>query len=631
MKLHKRSSLIIFIAAFFLLLIIAFVSLYLNWKNNYQNKIYPGASLGKISLEKLTFNEAEETIKTQSKKIQEVGFKIKNADKIINISTDVFSFDADLSSPVLTFNYLETAQAAYGGQSDRTFFKYLLHVFKIAPSAKIRMIYNLDENKLKDLLNTNLSELNIESANAYFTVDKNNEIKIMPEKLGKEINYSQAIKDIKNNLDNLDDTIVNIKTQTKYPEIGVADLADLSAEVKNVVGAEDLVLAFQEIENAASSSKEFTWTIKPETLVTWLSVSRLDGKPRLSLTNEKIKQYLESTVSQKILIEPILPRFEINNNKVTSWQGGVKGRELDIEKSAEQINQKFLQNERKIFLITKASGEVNLSPTNDLNISEIIGTGVSNFTGSPANRVKNIKVGAAALHGLLIKPGEEFSLVKNLGDVSKETGYFPELVIKGNKTVPEYGGGLCQIGTTVFRAALASGLPITSRQSHSYRVSYYEPAGTDATIYIPNPDVKFNNDTNNYILIQVRIEKTLIYFDFWGTKDGRVSSTTAPVIYNIVKPESTKLIETSSLAPGVKKCTEKAHNGADAYFDYTVTYSTNSTSTPIKERFKSHYVPWQEVCLIGVSTASTTPITGSSSSTLNIISTSTRATSSTAN
>ena len=193
-------------------------------------------------------------------------------------------------------------------------------------------------------------------------------------------------------------------------------------------------------------------------------------------------------------------------------------------------------------------------------------------------------------------------------EVNEKTGYFQELVIKGNKTIPEYGGGLCQIGTTLFRAALASGLPITSRQNHSYRVVYYEPAGTDAAVYIPNPDVRFINNTNNYILIQVRIQKNLIYFDFWGTKDGRIASTTTPVVYNIVKPTPTKTIETTDLAPGVKKCTEHAHNGADAYFDYTVTYADNSTNTPIQKRFKSHYIPWQEVCLIGAatSTASTT-------------------------
>ena len=70
--------------------------------------------------------------------------------------------------------------------------------------------------------------------------------------------------------------------------------------------------------------------------------------------------------------------------------------------------------------------------------------------------------------------------------------------------MPEYGGGLCQIGTTVFRAAVNSGLPITERRPHAYRVVYYEPAGFDATIYDPRPDLRFINDTENYILIQTK-------------------------------------------------------------------------------------------------------------------------------
>ncbi len=603
MKVHKNLALIIILSALFVLLIIL-GALYLNWQNNYNNKVYPGVKIGKINLEKLTFSQAEELIKAQTEKIQEDGFKIKNGEKIINISTEIFSFDSDLSAPTLSFNYLETAQAAYGEKTDRTFIKYLLSILKLSGSTNIKMGYDLDENKLKDLLNSSLGELNIESSNAYFVFDKNSQIKIIPENLGKEINYDQAITDLKNNLDNLSDSIINIKTKTKYPEIAAKDLSGLAAEAKTKIGTENLILTFQEDTNNATSSENLSWTIKPDKLITWLSVSKLNGNYTLSLENEKIKQYLTLNVIDKVNREAVLPRFEIKNNKVSSWQEGGRGRHLDLDENAQQINEKFIKNERTIFLTTKETGEIDSSLTNELNINEVIGTGYSDFSGSPSNRIKNIQVGAAAAQGLLIKPGEEFSLVKVLGDVSKETGYFPELVIKGDKTVPEYGGGLCQIGTTLFRAALASGLPITSRQNHSYRVSYYEPAGTDAAVYIPNPDVRFINDTGNYILIQVRIVKTKIYFDFWGTKDGRIATTTTPVIYNITKPAPTKLVETSDLALGVKKCTEHAHNGADAYFDYKVTYSNIATTTPpLERRFKSHYVPWQEVCLIGTGTA----------------------------
>jgi vancomycin resistance protein YoaR len=132
----------------------------------------------------------------------------------------------------------------------------------------------------------------------------------------------------------------------------------------------------------------------------------------------------------------------------------------------------------------------------------------------------------------LIKPEEEFSFNKIIGKVSPKKGYLPELVIKNNRTVAEYGGGLCQISTTCFRAALYSGLPITERRPHAYAVKYYNPQGTDATIYPPHPDLRFINDTPNYILIQTKIEGNILTFDFYGTDDGREVKIIGPYSYD---------------------------------------------------------------------------------------------------
>jgi vancomycin resistance protein YoaR len=177
-------------------------------------------------------------------------------------------------------------------------------------------------------------------------------------------------------------------------------------------------------------------------------------------------------------------------------------------------------------------------------------------------------------------------------------------VIKGNKTVPELGGGACQFGTTMFRTALNTGLPITNRQNHSYSVSYYFPVGTDATIYDPAPDFKFINDTKHYILIQTKIEENIMTFEMWGTKDGRVAEQTTPVLSNYVSPPATKIVETTDLAPGVTKCTEKAHTGVTASFDYKVTYEEGEVK---EQNFTSKYKPWQEVCLKGVEKLSEEP------------------------
>jgi vancomycin resistance protein YoaR len=147
--------------------------------------------------------------------------------------------------------------------------------------------------------------------------------------------------------------------------------------------------------------------------------------------------------------------------------------------------------------------------------------------------------------------------------------------------------------------ALNTGLPITERQNHSYRVSYYEPAGTDATIYDPNPDLKFVNDTGRYILFLTKIEGDNLIFEFWGTKDGRQVEQfpDPPKIYDIKIPAAAKIIETTDLPVGQKKCTERAHKGATTEFTYRVTYPSGEIKTKL---FKSVYVPWQEVCLVGV-------------------------------
>jgi vancomycin resistance protein YoaR len=174
--------------------------------------------------------------------------------------------------------------------------------------------------------------------------------------------------------------------------------------------------------------------------------------------------------------------------------------------------------------------EVTSTDLDKYGIKELLGEGTSNFRGSPKNRIHNIGVGAKKFNGVLIKPGEEFSFIKTLGPVDESTGYLPELVIKVDKTIPEYGGGMCQVSTTCFRAALNAGLKITARTNHAYPVQYYNPQGLDATVYIPKPDLMFVNDTSAYILIQTRIEGTQLFFDFFGTSDGRQTKIIGPFV-----------------------------------------------------------------------------------------------------
>lgn len=581
-------------AAIFCVLIYAFLLAWLYFESIYENRIYPGIKINSLGLSGKTAEEAREEI---SKKINEIYFEgiyFEYKDKKVKLDPIVSSSEGEWSYQVIDFDIDNTVSSALNFGRKNNFAIDLKNKIKTYfQPTNIYAIHEINQDYFKNFLSENFNEFELPAQNARLiaTTTETGEIKfkVEKEKMGIVIDYEGAFKKLEKELALLNSASINLTTISNYPEIKKENCLNVEQKAKNILALSPYYLKGEEKE----------WKIEQEIILEWLTLEKKEeNEISVEFDKEKIEEYLTENIAAKIDIKPIDARFEIKNDRVTEFQASRDGYQVNIASSAKKIIDDFIfqkaTSTELIFTITKSSLKTN--ETNDLGIKEIIGMGHSNFAGSPANRRHNIKIGANSLWGIIIKPDEEFSLVKNLGPINASTGYLPELVIKDNKTIPEYGGGLCQIATTLFRAAIQSGLPITERRNHSYRVSYYEPAGMDASVYIPNPDVKFINDTGNNILIQYRIIGNDLYFDFWGTKDGRLVEVSDPVIYNLVKPGPTKFIETEDLKPGEKKCTERAHTGADAYFDYKITYPDGT----IKERrFTSHYVPWREVCLIG--------------------------------
>lgn len=338
---------------------------------------------------------------------------------------------------------------------------------------------------------------------------------------------------------------------------------------------------------------------------------------------DTIKAYL-SVTAKAVNQDPVDANVGIQDGKVTAFSPSQEGRVLDQEDGVQQIAAML---ERMIaaatidptplvtpsvmptptqqvfsvtLKITTQKPNIASSEIDRLGLKEIIGKGTTDFSGSPDNRIHNIKNGVKFLNGALIKPGDTLSVVSLLGDVSDKSGYLPELVIKENKTTPEFGGGLCQVSTTLFRAALNAGLPITERQNHSYRVVYYERGtgpGLDATVYDPKPDLKFQNDTPGWILIQGRVIGNSVTFELYGTSDGRRSTISDVEIWNVTEPPPPQYVDTPDLPAGQTKRVETAHNGADTKRTYTV--FDKSGKQIRRQVFTSHYKAWQARYLRG--------------------------------
>ncbi len=602
----EKSKKLIFLSSNILLFLLIFLLAgFLFLEKKYENKIYPNVYVARVNIAGLTVDQAVSLISQKVDDFEQQGVKINLNSHSFVWHNFVYSSELDSVSQTLIFDIEKSIEEAYLMGREGNFKDILTKIKLLFSPEYLNLSFIINQDDITKVLEENFIKVENFSKDADLLAKEDSYLKtisfeIVSEEFGQEIGIDKFLSDLNDRIKLLQNQEINLILDSREPII----------KKENSLGME---LVAEELLNLAPFNLNYSndnkiFEVTKSDFAKWLSLKPeyLNDKfigVKIGLREESFYQFLDEKVKIEIEREPVSPNFEFSNDKVTVFNPGEDGLKINYENTLnileEALNNRNMSN---LQLIVEVDPVEKVENFNDMGIKEIIGTGHSNFAGSSVNRRHNIKVGANKLHGLIIKPGEEFSLVEALGETDKAAGYLPELVIKGNKTIAEYGGGLCQVATTLFRTALATGLPITERRNHSYRVSYYEPAGTDATIYTPRPDLKFLNDSENNILIQARFEGTNdMYFDFWGTPDGRVATTTYPVIYNIVRPGPTQIIETTDLAPGQRKCTESAHSGAEAYFDYTVVYNSGlENENKVENRFYSKYVPWREVCLVGV-------------------------------
>ncbi len=334
----------------------------------------------------------------------------------------------------------------------------------------------------------------------------------------------------------------------------------------------------------------------------------IELSPAYKFSQDKLDEKLDPVI-KIINKKPVEAIFNFENERVKAFRASEDGQEVNKD----ELNQQILAKARLILNYTnqkiviipipvkKIPPTLTTEKVNKMGIKELIGSGTSLFQHSIETRIYNVNLAASRINGVLVSPGDTFSFAKSVGDVSSLTGYKQAYIIENGKTVLGDGGGVCQVSTTLFRAALNSGLPIVERNAHAYRVGYYEqdsPPGIDATVYVPSVDLKFKNDTGNYILIQSIIdpEELRLTFMIYGTKDGRISELSTPVVTNQTPAPPDKFEDDPNLPKGQIKQIDFAASGANVYFTRTV---TKDGKVIIADKFSSNYRPWQAVYLRG--------------------------------
>lgn len=484
-----------------------------------------------------------------------------------------------------------------GGGIGQSLFEQLLSIFV---KNRHQLIYNINEESLDKKVADIATELDVPEKDLELLYRDGKFILSREKQEGKRIDQNAIKLNVKKNISILQSDHISFINQIYKPQINPEKANKKLILANKILEAGELGLI--------SDSQSFS--ADNDTIASFIKSRPRDDDLEIYFNKERLKVYV-ANLAKNIDVAPQNAQLTITNGKATVFQTARIGKTLDqtattvdIENAltARMSDHETGANPNTVTLkVAKVNPEITDDSINTLGIVELVGTGTTDFKKSPSNRVHNIKTGAAALNGSLIKPGETFSTLGHLGEIDASTGYLEELVIKENRTIPEFGGGLCQVSSTLFRSALNAGLKITERQSHKYRVSYYEPPiGMDATIYDPAPDLKFENNYASHLLIQSRVEGTKITFDIYGTKDGRTIEISTPEMYDVVEPGPPVMIETDTLPPGETKILEKSHQGASAKFSYKV---TRGAETLQSTTFVSKYVAWSEKWLVGKATA----------------------------
>ena len=351
-----------------------------------------------------------------------------------------------------------------------------------------------------------------------------------------------------------------------------------------------------------------TWTLTPVQLGAMLEFRRsssTDGEKLTAVLSEPRLAAYVKTLAGEVDRPATDAQLRWNGGGATVVRASADGVRLDQPAAVRAIIAQATGEAREVTLPAAiARPAITSDPALVAGIKQLVATGTSKFAGSSPERLNNIQVAANRLDGAVIPPGATFSFLKALGPITKANGYQEGLTIQGDATVPGIGGGVCQVSTTVFRAAFYAGLPIVERHQHSYRVSYYEqdgsPVGFDAAVYDPGVDLRFRNDSEFAILMHAAVDtkSSTLAFRFYSTNTGREVKLT-PQKANEIKagPKLPDVLD-PQLPKGTRKQVEWSADGVDATIRRIITNGAGGP-TISSDAYFSRYVPWREKWAVG--------------------------------
>lgn len=576
-----------------------FLAVILVWTLGYQllyaGRIFPGVSVAGVDISGLT--PAEAAVKLNQTLSYPVSGKILFRD----------GEKAWVATPAelgMVFDPSSSAMSAYRlGRSGGLFEALSGQIKARANGAYVQPVIVFDQRVAYQYLRQIGLQIDQPVREAGLSLEGMNVI-ATPGQIGRELKMEATLVYLGAQLQTFSDGEVPLVIQEIQPQ--VIDVS-AQAEVARQILSQPLVLT---VPNAgAANPGPFVYDV--QILANMLGVQKVGNGVQVVLNTDGLGEMLQP-VKNRTDRPARDAKFIFNDNTrlLEVIEESQTGLVVDVDASVKAINEALLRGEHTVpLVVVEDRPRVSSAATGaELGITELLWAETSYFYGSSAERIQNIQAASASFHGVLVAPGEVFSMGATMGDVSLENGFAEALIIYGGRTIKGVGGGVCQVSTTLFRAAFFAGFPIVERYSHAYRVSYYEMnasggidprlAGLDATVYFPLVDFKFKNDSPYWLLMEtyVNANARTLTWKFYSTRDGRTVTwdTTGPT--NLVSAPAPLYEENPELRKNEMKQVDWAANGANVTVTRTV---WRGGAVLFQDQIRTHYEPWRAICQYG--------------------------------
>jgi vancomycin resistance protein YoaR len=555
---------------------------------SYQGRIYPNVSVQGLNVGELSPREAEAALRARYGAFLQQPVTLTYGDR---------TWQPGLSEAGISFDFKGAIEEAYRAGRGNGLLENLQEVYAIWQNGLDLPVHvTFDQNKLREYVVGATAELERAPRDAQLRL-VGTSVATRPAVIGRQVLVDQTVQDLSAALTTFKPQTVELHTRDLAPRLSDAVVADGKHKIEAMLQG-PLALRVED--------KEYVWS--PEELALMIDVARVPQSDGVDTLHVGLNHYQVDRRVRKIADETgrgsVNPRVAWNGGDLKIIKPGKPGLRLDEAQAKATIISAAAGDNRSVALpVSEVQPQVTEANLHLLGINEVVSVGQSDFTGSAAYRIQNIGAGMNILNGILIAPGEMFSFNENIGSIDAKNGFVEGYAIIQNRTQLEFGGGICQDSTTLFRAAFWAGLPIIERNQHSFYISWYDKyglgpygngSGLDAAIFTGALDLKFLNDTGHWLLMQTSSNPRtgLAEVVLYGTKPDRRVELTRTVYDRIPAPGEPRFVADPKQPRGSVRQSDTARGGMTIDVFRTV-IENGVRKAP--ELFRTKYKPWPNI------------------------------------